>query len=935
MRSICLLTACLVLSPPLRGGVSAAEEGAAPEVDVHRLARDQKSVRDRLDDIEGKMSKLAAKLRAEGKGHSADLLEKAVGEIVAASIKDQIERIGASLEREEFGAVEQQGEVLSRLESIYAILLDRASLDQIEEDMKRIKEALGDLRDIKNTQQQLTKETAAAATDPRELLRQAAVVTEELQARQRELSEQAENAARSKAAQLAALREQLAAIEARQAAAAQENDAAIEERAAGFRVAEAALQVQAALAKRLAEEAARAAEGEQPVDPATLDALKKVAETHDNAQRILAKESETASEGANQAREAMARALEDAARSAQTAREALEAGDRKAAAEAAAKSETALGEAKAKLDAELDKGAAPAEAAQRQAELAEQMREIAEQTARIAKESDTPAGDAAAQEAAQIANESAEKATDALQRAAESAGNAGEALAKPELTAASEAQREALEALREARRAVDAATDAAREQASSLAEKQDYLANQTAELKETLERAEAASQPEAGDPQPSENASKAEQAMAKAAGELARSAQPSGSPPPSGSEGEPSEQSGSQESPPTPPTPSSPQSPAAKSQQEAQQQLDEVARRIEEMRAQAEQKSEARPSPADQQSKFDELERRQREVEEQTRDLMKRIADEKKAQRDEALRDAASKMEQAGNNLERDEGEDALERQKEAEKYLNKAEKDLKEEEERYQNLRQEELLFKVKEHLVTLRAASAEMVTKTEELDLERGTKGKLSRLGQTQAKKLATKARELRTTNEEVIGRLKDDGAVVFTYALESNTLDFDRVAELLGTSPYRTDDFTRSLERDIVERYDSLLATLDEELERRKQAKVDEPEEEQNPESGEQQQPQEGPQPLIPPVAELLLIKRMEERIMRSLDTFQRAHPELGSTELDRAAVERLSRLGIDHSKITQLFETLVDGIQEPPAEPEPEGPKDAATSQQVNR
>ncbi|MBI4881264.1 MAG: hypothetical protein HY812_16640, partial [Planctomycetes bacterium] len=330
------------------------------------------------------------------------------------------------------------------------------------------------------------------------------------------------------------------------------------------------------------------------------------------------------------------------------------------------------------------------------------------------------------------------------------------------------------------------------------------------------------------------------------------------------------------------------------------------------------QEAQERQGKEQEEERYRDLAERQRALEEETRTLMDRLKDLENTAQQEALQDAASRMNQAASELDKQEGTAALPREEEAEKYLAQAQEELKDEEERYQELRQEGLLFKVREELEALRAGALELNDKTAEIDLERAQKSELTRSGRARARGLAADARALATRNDEVIEKIREDGALVFTFTLERNSEDLARIGDLLGTRPHATDEFTRSIVQDVVERYDDLLATLKEELERRRSA------ERQESPPGEEQRPRQ--QPLIPRVAELLMVKRMEEAALRKVDVFLRTHPELEEEGLDDVSRDRLQRLGGQHSEITRLFESLVESVPEEAADGGEPGPKE---------
>jgi hypothetical protein len=80
------------------------------------------------------------------------------------------------------------------------------------------------------------------------------------------------------------------------------------------------------------------------------------------------------------------------------------------------------------------------------------------------------------------------------------------------------------------------------------------------------------------------------------------------------------------------------------------------------------------------------------------------------------------------------------------------------------------------------------------------------------------------------------------------------------------------------------------------------------------------------LIPTVAELLLVQRMEQAALARLDNFIRLNPEIGD-EARYGDVERrlLERWSLEHIKVTRLFQQMVQsaGGAAPALDVPPEG------------
>jgi hypothetical protein len=96
---------------------------------------------------------------------------------------------------------------------------------------------------------------------------------------------------------------------------------------------------------------------------------------------------------------------------------------------------------------------------------------------------------------------------------------------------------------------------------------------------------------------------------------------------------------------------------------------------------------------------------------------------------------------------------------------------------------------------------------------------------------------------------------------------------------------------LASDVVGRYDRLLQAFDDELKRRQQSK-------QDPNQGGKPSQQGGKPPLVPPVAELLLLKHLEEDVLQDVQTFRASADEVTDKDLDDARMKLLERLGHRH-------------------------------------
>src|SRR5690606_8044468 len=101
--------------------------------------------------------------------------------------------------------------------------------------------------------------------------------------------------------------------------------------------------------------------------------------------------------------------------------------------------------------------------------------------------------------------------------------------------------------------------------------------------------------------------------------------------------------------------------------------------------------------------------------------------------------------------------------------------------------------------------------------------------------------------------------EGTIVFSHVLRANQEDLEEVARrLAGTEP-DANDFTVLLQEEVEGRTRELLEALRREQQRRQQ------EQQQQQQQQQQNRNQQGQQPLVPIVAELKMLKQMEQDMM----------------------------------------------------------------------
>ena len=332
-----------------------------------------------------------------------------------------------------------------------------------------------------------------------------------------------------------------------------------------------------------------------------------------------------------------------------------------------------------------------------------------------------------------------------------------------------------------------------------------------------------------------------------------------------------------------------------------------------EMLDQAESEVETSPNltAEERKEKTRDLANRQKKLEERVRDLMRRLRELPDRQPIQDLSNAADNMAGAASELSEEMTGEAEQDQEEAKKHLEKALKEMTREEQKYQNIRQQEVLFRVQQVLAKLKEDQDEVNRQTEAFHLAREDTGRLSRRKRKELRRYVDQETEIQGRTREVTDKTREEASTVFTWVLERVVEDLDEIKDSLRRG--ETGPLVQSLQTDVSDRYGELIETLKDEMKRRQSAKQDEQE-------GQQQPPDQQKNSLIPPVAELLMIKRMEEKALKRLNTFLRIHSEDRDAGTGDMEAEMLERMGHRHSSITELFEKMVNRSGGPLSEPE---------------
>jgi colicin import membrane protein len=894
-----------------------------PQDDLTReqaaLAEEQLLLHRQLIRLRETMVTLAARLEAEGRVHAAELLRAGIahldsrgGDTEAYTLEEWMERTREDIRAgRTHTALENQERILTNLASLLDILMDRQGLENLEEELEKLKQVRAALDQMADEEAKLRKDTeqlrADSANDAQRALEQG---LDEALAEQRSILAASEQQARASGVfDLEAFRSRLEELIAAQAVS--------EEVFAGW---DPLAQEQLRLLRTPLESArsaeadqARLEQGESQLLAAAeaLEDGKPSEELNAAAERA---EREARASG-REAAQAVAQALAQAAASSQSAsneeqRQAAAAQARKAADDLARQASSAAQESAAAREqvrslakplAEKDNAAGrTAERVQDALEEPENIQEALDeldrgtaaqsQTAQALEASQDQAATetrALGREAASAAErnqvENAEALASALNEAQESLEAAAEAARQGQAEAGRESAEQGQEALQRALAEITQALEKANDRAdgaerSQLQERQDQLAEKIGQLGE--QASQGSMKPSAqGEVQGS--LSEAQESMQQASSQM-------------GSNGS--------------------QSDAQKSQREAIDQLEQA-------RSAAEEGIE--PQTPEQKERAQEQAERQEAIKERLLELAKLNEERDSPLPQPNLAKAASSASEASESLQEGDLSQAQQQEEQTEQQIREALDDLEEEEEQYQRLRQEELLFRVAEEVQAMLEMLEEQMRATQEIDASREGRTSVSRSDRVRLRNTSREFEAIAQRASQVRGAIAKEGVAVFAEIVRNVEADLVRIARDMGEGGgYQSGERIQALQEDVHRNLIWLKDALEKELDDRQQ--------EQEPPSPGGSGPQPPP-PLVPDVAELKLLRMMEVEVIAKLKQQLQLHPELaGPTEdLDPLLLEDISRLAYQHNRISELF-TLFRERLEIPAPPgrAPDGASDGS-------
>ncbi len=340
------------------------------------------------------------------------------------------------------------------------------------------------------------------------------------------------------------------------------------------------------------------------------------------------------------------------------------------------------------------------------------------------------------------------------------------------------------------------------------------------------------------------------------------------------------------------------QSSAAQQQQQATRELQQAQQALQKNRTLSPEQQQAMKDLAAEQAKLE------AEILRLAEEAKKRKNPEASQALDEA-RDAARK---ANRGMQQGEQDEAEQQQQRARQKLDEAARQLEEERDRYLDQRQEELLFRMKEELMAFLEQQRPMTIETQTMQKAATAEG-LSRPARHKLNQFAEEEQGLAGRLESLVQALTEEGNVVYRTVLLANHDDLLEVARRLSGRNPDPSDYTTMLQGDVERRTADLLDALAREQKRREQ---DHEDKDQQDKGQNRFNPQR--QKIVSAIADLEMLKQLEQDTQRSSDDLRtlielRAGDGVGAAEM--ALVERLMHR---HSEVTKLFQKIKASVDE---------------------
>jgi hypothetical protein len=272
--------------------------------------------------------------------------------------------------------------------------------------------------------------------------------------------------------------------------------------------------------------------------------------------------------------------------------------------------------------------------------------------------------------------------------------------------------------------------------------------------------------------------------------------------------------------------------------------------------------------------------KRQEQIREKTEELRKKIEELQRDAANRSLDRAGQQMQGAQQSLQQGSPQQSAPQEQHALDELRRAQNDLDEARRQMEDMQQEAALFRLETLLRTVLAEQEKINARTIALEVRRLEAKAFSRAELVELNNLGATERELAGRLDDVKKQLEEEKADVFGWVLDSIHKDLGEASTLLARE-HRTDGYTQGVQADVTRKLKELIDSLQAEQARRRRQR-----------QGGGGGGGGGRQPLVPPVAELKMIRTMQRNVNRKTDVYlQRAKTGESIPEAERLLLRRL--------------------------------------------
>ncbi|HUV39357.1 MAG TPA: DUF4175 family protein, partial [Planctomycetota bacterium] len=250
--------------------------------------------------------------------------------------------------------------------------------------------------------------------------------------------------------------------------------------------------------------------------------------------------------------------------------------------------------------------------------------------------------------------------------------------------------------------------------------------------------------------------------------------------------------------------------------------------------------------------------------------------------------------------------QDARQQEQEAIENLDQARRNVADQQDEFEERDREEQLLEIETELRAMLQVQLPINSTTEELDVTLAAGRELSRKEKLDLKRATDDERSVSERSVEVQTRLEEARIPVFTWVMGEVAKDTNAITSRLSRSD--TGVVTRKMEATVAATLKDLIDALQRARHERQQQG-----------GGGGGGGGGGPQRMVPPLAELKMIRTMHKRVSGETGDFD-ALVQQGRTDTN-AVKTRVRDLADKERHIGKLLKDLLDALQEPPEEPAP--------------